>query len=105
MPCFSFKLLLSRIHIFIQKVPIVEKKPLPLAFPYLGTISLQIMTRLQKPMKGLFNYCKLQVFFKGKKKLCSGFCLKEPFTQTLTSFIMDYAMNPIMENVLDDILL
>ena len=35
-----FKLFLGRIHILKEKVPTVEKKPLQLVLPYLGTISL-----------------------------------------------------------------
>ena len=54
-----FKLFLNRIHILKEKVSTVEKKPLRLVLPYLGTISLQTRTKLQKFIKGLFNCCKL----------------------------------------------
>ena len=40
----SFKLFLNRIHILKEKVPTVEKKPLRLVLPYLGTISFQTRT-------------------------------------------------------------
>ena len=46
-----FKLFLNRIHILKEKVPTVEKKPLRLVFPYLGTISMQTRTGLQKSIK------------------------------------------------------
>ena len=36
-----FKLFLNRINILKEKVPTVEKKPLRLILPYLGTISLK----------------------------------------------------------------
>ena len=40
-----FNLFLNRIHILKEKVPTVEKKPLLLVIPYLGTISLQTRTK------------------------------------------------------------
>ena len=66
-----FKLSLDRIHILKEKVPTFEKKPLPLVLPYLGTISLQTRTKLQKSIKGVLNCCKLQVIFKSQNKLCN----------------------------------
>ena len=54
-----FKLFFNRIHILKEKVPTVKKKLLRLVLPYLGTISLQTRTKLQKFIKGLFNCCKL----------------------------------------------
>ena len=47
-----FKLFLNRIHILKENVPAVEKKPLRLVLPYLGTISLQTRTKLRKSIKG-----------------------------------------------------
>ena len=35
-----FKLFLKRIHILKEKIPTVEKNPLRLVLPYLGTMSL-----------------------------------------------------------------
>ena len=46
-----FKLFLNRIHILKENVPAVEKKPLRLVLFYLGTISLQTRTELQKFIK------------------------------------------------------
>ena len=63
-----FKLLLNTIHILKGKVPTAEKKPLRLALPYLGTISLQTRTKLQKGTKGELDYCKLFVIFKSQNK-------------------------------------
>ena len=42
-----FKLLLNRIHIPKEKIPVIEKKP-RLVLPYLGNISLQTRTKLQR---------------------------------------------------------
>ena len=47
------------LHILKEKVPAVERKPLLLVLLYLGTISLQTRTKLQKSIKGVLNCCKL----------------------------------------------
>ena len=100
-----FKLLLNRIYILKEKVPTVEKKPLRLVLPHLGTISLQTRTKLQKSIKVVLNCCKLQVIFKSQDKLSNNFRFKDTAPQILhqlwfTSFSVDYAMNPVTENVL-----
>ena len=104
-----FKLLLDRIHILKEKVPTVEKKPLRLVLPYLGNISLQTRTKLQKTIKGVLNCCKLQVILKVKINFVIIFTLKTLFPKFLhqvwfISFSVDYTMNPITENVLDILL-
>ena len=83
-----FPLFLNRIHVLKEKVPAVEKKSLRLAFPYLGTISMQTRTKLQKSIKGILNCCKLQVIFKSQNKLCNDFCFKDPVSQILTSGVV-----------------
>ena len=83
-----FKLFLNRICILKEKVPTVEKKPLRLVLPYLGTISLQTTTKLQKSIKGVLNCCKLQVIFKSQNKLCNNFRFKESVPQILTSGVI-----------------
>ena len=70
--------ILNRTHILNVKVPTVDKKPLQLVLPYLGTISLQTRTELQKSFKGVLNCCILQVIFKSQNKLCNNFCIKDP---------------------------
>ena len=80
-----FKLFLNRIHILKEKVPTVEKKPLRLVLPYLGTICLQTRAELQESIKKVLHCCRLQVIFKVPNKLCSKFCLKDPVPQILTS--------------------
>ena len=76
-------------HTFKEKVPTVEKKPLQLFLPYLGAISLQTRTKLQKSIKGVLISCKLQVIFKGQNKLCNNFCYKDPVCQILTSGVVN----------------
>ena len=80
-----FKLFLDGIHILKEKVPAVEKKPLRLVLLYLGSISLQTRTKLQKSIKGVLNCCKLQVYFKSQKKLCTKFHFEDNVPQILTS--------------------
>ena len=82
-----FKLFLNRIHILKEKVTTVEKKPLRLALPYLGTISMQNRTKLQKSIKGVFICCKLQVIFKSQNKLWNNFHFKDPVPQIVTSAV------------------
>ena len=79
-----FRLFLNRILILKEKVPTDEKKPLPLVLPYIGTISLQTGTKLQKPIKGVLNCCRLQVIFESQNKLCNNFRVKDPVPQVLT---------------------
>ena len=80
-----FELFLNRIHILKENVPTVDKKPLPLVFSYLGTISLQTRAKLQKSIKGILNCCKLQLVFKSQNKLCNNFHFKDLVPQILTS--------------------
>ena len=83
-----FKSVLSRIHVLKEKVPAVEKKPLRLVVPYLGTISLQTRTKLQKYIKGVLNSCKLQVIFKSQYKLYNNFPFKDLVPQIFTSGVV-----------------
>ena len=66
------------IHIIKEKVATVEKEPLRLVLPNLGTMSRQTRAKLQKFIKGVLNCCKLQVIFKSQNKLCNNFHFKDP---------------------------
>ena len=79
-----FKLLLKITHILQEKVPTVGKKLLRLVLRYLGTISLQTGTKMQKPIKGVLSCCKLKVFLQSQNKLCNSFRFKDPVPQILT---------------------
>ena len=59
-----FKLFLNRIHIPKESVPTVQKKPLRLSFPFLGTISQQTRTKLQKSIKGVLTAVNYRLFLK-----------------------------------------
>ena len=56
-----FKFFFNRIRI-LKKILQLKKKPLRLVLPYLGTISLQTRTNLQKSIKRVLNCCKLTIF-------------------------------------------
>ena len=49
---------------------------------------MQTRTKLQKPIKGVLNCCKLQVVFKSQNKLCNNFRFKYPVLQMLTSGVV-----------------
>ena len=59
-----------------EKVITVRKKTLFLVLPYLGPLSLQTRTMLMKSLKGILNYCKLQIVFKSQNKLAKAFRFK-----------------------------
>ena len=58
-----FKKFLDNIHFVKEKVPRVERKRLLLVLPYLGVI-WQTRTKLQQTIKGVLNYCKLEIALK-----------------------------------------
>ena len=78
-----FKLFLNRICILKEKVPTVEKKPLRLVLPYLGTISLQTTTKLQKSIKGYLTAVNYRLFLKVKINSVIIFALKNQFLKFL----------------------
>ena len=100
-----FKLFLSRIHIIKEKSPTVEKKPLRLALPYLGTKYWKLGLNCKSPTNGV-NY---RLFLNAKINSVIIFALKTLFLHSLhqvwfISFSVDCAMNPIADNALDILL-
>ena len=57
---------MDNIHVVKKTTLTVEKKPLVLVLPYLGSISLQTRTKLKKSLKNILNCCKLQIVFKNR---------------------------------------
>ena len=93
-----FKLFLNRINILKEKASAVEKKPLRLAPPYLGTISLQTRTKLQKLIKWYLTAVNYRLFLKVKINSVIIFALKTLLPNFLQqvwfiSFSVNYAMN------------
>ena len=60
-------------NIHVETTLIVEKKPLVLVFPYLGSVSLQTRTKFKKLLKNILNCCKLQIVFKNNIRLGNKF--------------------------------
>ena len=51
------------IHLVKKTTLSVEKKPLALFLPFLGSISLETSTKLNKPLKNIPKCCKMQIVF------------------------------------------
>ena len=62
----SFKLFLNNKYRIQQKVITVPKKTLFFVLPYIGPLSLQTKTKLNKSVKSILNCCKLQIVFKSQ---------------------------------------
>ena len=95
---------MDNIHVVKETFLTVEKKPLVLILPYLGSISLQTRIKLKKSLKNILTCCNMQVVFKNKTILGKNFHFKDwiPKILLLVSFInfsVDSAMIPIMVNV------
>ena len=60
---------MDNIRVVKETTLTVEKKPLVLVLPYLGSILLQTRTKLKKSLKNILNCCKLQIVFKNKTRL------------------------------------
>ena len=54
-----FKKFMDNIHVVKETTLTVEKKPLVLVLPYLGSIYLQIKTKSKKSLKNILNCSKL----------------------------------------------
>ena len=76
---------MDNIHVAKETTLTVEKTPLVLVLPYLGSIFLQIRTKLKKSLKNILNCCKLQVVFKNKTRLGDNFHFKNGTPKDLTS--------------------
>ena len=62
----------------------VEKKPILLAFPHIGSTSLQSRIKLKKSLKNVLSCCKLQILFKNKTRLGNTFHFKDRFLKDVT---------------------
>ena len=69
-------------------MPTVEKKPLLLVPPYLGTISLQTRTKTQQALKGVLNCRKLEIVFKCQTRFFNSFRYKDPIFKDLISGVV-----------------
>ena len=79
---------MDNIHVVKETTLTVEKKLFVLVLPYLGSISLQTRTKLNKSLRNIPNSCKLQVVFKNKTRLGSNFHFKDRNLKDLTSGVV-----------------
>ena len=83
-----FKTFVDKLFIKRPQLITVEKKTLFLSLPYLGEISLQTRTKLRKSLKGLLNFCKLQIVFNSQRKLSNVFRFKDCLPSDLVSGVV-----------------
>ena len=83
-----FKKFMDNIHVVKETTLTVEKKPLVLFLPYLGSIFLQTRTKLKKSLKNILNCCKLQIVFKNKTRLGKNLHFKDQISKDLTSGVV-----------------
>ena len=76
---------MDNIHVVKKTTLTVEKKPLVLVLPCLGSISVQTRNKLMKSLKNILNCCKLQIVFKNKTRLGNNFHFKDRIPKDLTS--------------------
>ena len=88
--------------VLTQKVVVstVPKKDLMIVLPYLGKLSLQIRTRINRVMKNKLPHCNFRIVFQSKCKLINFFTFKDKIPIFLHSGIVYKfklaAMLPIM---------
>ena len=69
-------------------VSTVPKKNLVIALPYLGKLSLQIRTRINRIMKNKLPYCNIRFVFQTKCKISNFFTFKDKIPSFLCSGIV-----------------
>ena len=69
-------------------VSTVSKKNLIITLPYLGKLSLQIHTRINRIIKNKLPYCNVQFAFQTKCKICNFFTFKDKTPSVLRSGIV-----------------
>ena len=76
--------------VLTQKVVVstVPKKDLMIVLPYLGKLSLQIRTRINRVMKNKLPHCNFRIVFQSKCKLINFFVLKDKIPIFLRSGII-----------------
>ena len=85
-----FKTFLDRVYLKRLQVLTAEKKTLTLVLPFLGELSLQTKTKLQKVLKRTLSCAKIQVVFKHQTNLSN------LMSCVVYKFQMEDAMLPIM---------
>ena len=69
-------------------VSTVPEKNLVIALPYLGNLSLQMLTRINRIMKNKLPYCNIRFVFQTKCKISNFFTFKDKIASFLRSGIV-----------------
>ena len=83
-----FKTFLDKVYLKRPEVATVEKKTLTFVLPFLGDLSLQTRTKLQKVFKRTLRSCKIQFVFKSQRKLSNVFRFKDRLPFDLISCVV-----------------
>ena len=97
-----FKTYMVNIQVAKETTLTVEKQPLILVLPYLGSIPLQPSTKQKKSLKNILNCCKLQIVLINKTIVGKSFHFKDQTPLLLVLFInfsVDSTISHIMVNV------
>ena len=75
--------------LFVPKriIHTVDKKQVLLVLPFLGPLSFEIRSRLQKCLKKYIPYCSLQVVYQSKSRISNLFHFKDVVNTKLSSHI------------------
>ena len=83
-----FKTFLDQLHLERPEVLTAEKKTLTLVLPFLGKLSLQTRTKLQKVLKRTLSCSKIQTMFKNQINLSNVFRFKDRLPYHLMSCVV-----------------
>ena len=89
-----FKTFLDRLYLKRPKVLTAEKKTLTLVLPFLGKLSLQTRTKLQKVLKRTLSCSKIQIAFKNQRNHSNVFRFKDCLPYGLMSCVV-YMVKPL----------
>ena len=83
-----FKAFLGQLHLKKPEVATVEKRTLTLVLPFLGELSLQTRTKIEKVLKKTLQCCKIQTVFKSQRNLSNIFSFKDRLPYDLVSCVV-----------------
>ena len=66
----------------------VDKKQIPLVLPFLGHLSFEIRSHLQKCFKNYIPYCSLKVVYQSKSRISNLFNFRNVVNTKLSSHIV-----------------
>ena len=83
-----FKTFLDQLYLKQLQVLTAEKKTLTLVLPFLGKLSLQTSTKIQKVLKRTLSCSKIQIVFKNQINLSNIFGFKDRLPYDLMSCVV-----------------